>query len=117
MKNAHKYKLDDTFKFGKYNGKTISYVLNKDWKYVLWCLKNVEGFTLDKEAQDFANKCFVNTQKEEKTTEGTEILCYFPFHDKQTAHKQIMSFLRAAAEDILVEKSSQKYIQLKLELV
>lgn len=41
-------KILERFYFGKYKGKTLSYVLNIDPKYIEWCIDNIKEFKLTK---------------------------------------------------------------------
>jgi len=53
-KFTKKYDIIDTnseFPFGKYKGLTFSDIVNKDKKYLTWCLENVNGLTLTDEAK------------------------------------------------------------------
>jgi hypothetical protein len=42
--------LDDRFRFGQYKGKPLWEVLEKDRRYVVWCIDEIPGFELDDEA-------------------------------------------------------------------
>jgi len=44
--------LQDVMPFGQYKGQTIEDVINDDYQYVDWCLKNIKEFALDIDAQD-----------------------------------------------------------------
>ena len=40
------YTMLDKMTFGRYKGKKVQEVFNKDPKYLLWCVKNVDWFHL-----------------------------------------------------------------------
>jgi len=44
-----KYKLKDKILFGKYQNKSILWILHQDPSYLQWCIDNVEGFKLNQE--------------------------------------------------------------------
>ena len=48
-----KHSLKDRFNFGKHRGKTIKQVIDKDPTYVEWAIKNVDGFELNLQADDY----------------------------------------------------------------
>jgi hypothetical protein len=52
-KKPYASRLTDSFKGGKYAGKTIQQVIDTDISYVKSCLRNVEGFLLDSNAFDY----------------------------------------------------------------
>lgn len=52
MSISKTYYLSSVLLFGKYKGKTINWVLEKDCSYLRWCLDEVEGFKLTKRAMD-----------------------------------------------------------------
>lgn len=49
---SKKLELNDQLDFGKYEGKKVETVLNKDPKYLDWALKNVKEFDLTQEVKD-----------------------------------------------------------------
>ena len=44
--------VDDVFNFGKYDGKTIRYVISKNPSYIKWCWENIYQFQLSTELAD-----------------------------------------------------------------
>lgn len=40
--------MNRKFWFGKYKGRAILDIINEDYQYIDWCLKNVPTFTLNK---------------------------------------------------------------------
>ncbi|MDH1602840.1 MULTISPECIES: hypothetical protein [unclassified Empedobacter] len=40
------YQLNSSVNFGKYNGKNIKYILDNDFGYLCWCVKEIEDFTI-----------------------------------------------------------------------
>jgi hypothetical protein len=49
MKNWTIFSFDTTFNFGKYQGNTINQVAKFDFRYILWCIKNIEKFLITEE--------------------------------------------------------------------
>lgn len=43
------YNLDSEFTFGKYKGKKVIEVIEIDYTYLTWCIKNLDHFYLKKE--------------------------------------------------------------------
>ena len=41
------------FTFGKYEGKTIEYVMSENSNYILWADRNVKWFNLSKDLRDY----------------------------------------------------------------
>jgi hypothetical protein len=39
-----KYDMQDIFTFGKYKGSSLEDVIYDDFKYIVWCLDNLEWF-------------------------------------------------------------------------
>ena len=39
--------IHNIFTFGKYKGKTLLEVLDNDAQYIVWCIHNIENFTID----------------------------------------------------------------------
>jgi hypothetical protein len=60
MSDKRKYKLDDSVKFGKYKGYDLKTLIEKDSKYVIWCLKNIDWFEVDEEADAYLGEVFEN---------------------------------------------------------
>ena len=55
------YHQRETMKFGKYSGRTISYVIKKDISYIEWALKNKRDFTLEgDDLEEFIEKAGYN---------------------------------------------------------
>lgn len=50
VKNEKFYGLGDKFTFGKFEHETIEMVIRTEPTYLVWCLKNVDGFALTIEA-------------------------------------------------------------------
>ena len=48
MKGVHIYKLSQKIHFGKYRGKSIGFILNKDPQYILWANKVVSFFNINR---------------------------------------------------------------------
>lgn len=46
------YDLDTPLGFGKYKGQPVEDVLADDPSYLLWCLENVESFSVDQALED-----------------------------------------------------------------
>ena len=44
--------FDDVFWFGKYKGKTIEEVFEKDALYLAWCLDNIDSFRMSEEDEE-----------------------------------------------------------------
>ena len=107
------YTLNETLAFGKYRGKTLRQVLTQDANYVQWCLGNVQNFSMDCPAWDYAislSSAF-ETYKPKSTTmvakrdslpysDGIEVLLYNPWGDK------ILMYASSVAIDVMpiVEK-------------
>ena len=51
-KNLKNYSLDHCLDFGKYIDTEVENVIIHDPKYILWALKNVDNFSLNKRADD-----------------------------------------------------------------
>lgn len=43
----------DRLKFGKYRGRLVWEVIRDDPAYILWLLRNLEGFRLDEQAMGY----------------------------------------------------------------
>jgi len=39
------------FAFGKYKGETVATVMKSNTNYVIWCLENIDGFSVNKTVQ------------------------------------------------------------------
>jgi hypothetical protein len=50
------YGLNDRISFGKYEHDTIEEILDKDPDYIEWALDQIEGFSLDEEALEYAEE-------------------------------------------------------------
>ncbi len=46
------YTLTDVLSFGKYKGKTVVDVIERNHKYIAWCLANLTHFGLDAAAEE-----------------------------------------------------------------
>ena len=44
--------IHDTFTFGKHKGKTLLEVLESDAQYIVWCIRNIENFTIDSQLKE-----------------------------------------------------------------
>jgi len=62
MAEKKKYKLSWDIKFGKYKaeGFNLKGLIERDSKYVIWCLKNIEWFEIDKAADEYLKEVFEN---------------------------------------------------------
>lgn len=47
--------LNDEFTFGKYRGKTLKEVIEKEPTYIEWCMSEITDFLMDDEAYDYYN--------------------------------------------------------------
>lgn len=114
MKHSHIYELTDSLQFGKYRGYALQTILLQAPKYILWCVKNVDGFRMSSRAWDYAisvDNAFAHlmptTQKENNTlieiqlSDGIEVLTHYPWKDKQQFHRRFMDYARAFAEDVV----------------
>lgn len=115
MKQVHIYTLTDCLTFGKYRGRSIQDVLQKEPQYIQWCLQNVEGFKLDKAAWSYAtgiDDSFVHLIPEEQRKEdnalvekqlanGVELLAHYPWKDPLEARRSFIQYARSVAEDIV----------------
>lgn len=99
---AHKpYNLSDKLGFGKYRNQTLLSVLQRDVKYVYWCLNNVQEFELSNEALIFAqsiSELFVaikpnHQYKCQPYADGIDILTTFPWKERY------LIYMRTCAED------------------
>lgn len=45
--------IDSKMWFGKYKGLKIFEIIDKDYKYLIWCMENIEGFNLNNEAFEY----------------------------------------------------------------
>lgn len=114
MKQTHIYTLTDCLTFGKFRGRSILDVLQKEPQYIQWCLLNVKGFKLDKAAWSYAisiDDAFVHLIPEEQRKEdnavvekqlanGVELLAHYPWKDPIEARRSFIQYARAVAEDI-----------------
>lgn len=114
MKQTHIYSLTDCLTFGKFRGRSIQYVLQKEPQYIQWCLLNVQGFKLDKAAWSYATSidaAFVHLIPEEQRKEdnavvekqlanGVELLAHYPWKDPMEARRSFIQYARSVAEDI-----------------
>ena len=46
LKNLHVYDEDTVMSFGRYEGKTIEFLINNDVDYLLWCIINLANFVV-----------------------------------------------------------------------
>lgn len=44
--------VNDVLKFGKYKGRTVLEVIDENPSYIVWCIRNVKGFVIDKKLSD-----------------------------------------------------------------
>jgi len=51
MSNEKTYTKKTKFAFGKYKGETVGTVMKSNTNYVIWCLENVDGFSVNKTVQ------------------------------------------------------------------
>lgn len=51
-KSIYPMDLGDKFRFGKYRGQTLDYVLANGVHYIEWCIDNVDDFELSNEAYE-----------------------------------------------------------------
>lgn len=60
--------ITNKFQFGKYKGKTLFYVLDKNPQYIVWCINNIKDFKIDKGLKDDLLVHYSNwkTQQERK---------------------------------------------------
>ena len=58
MNRSTFHKLDDEFKFGKYQGSTFRKVLQSDPGYIRWCLENLTHFKLSSDLIDIIRSEF-----------------------------------------------------------
>jgi hypothetical protein len=54
--NYISYKLESPLGFGKYKGRIIKEIIEKDIGYISWCLINVERFVIEPEVEDYAKE-------------------------------------------------------------
>lgn len=114
MKSLHTYELTDSLQFGKYRGYVLQTVLLQKPKYILWCIKNVDGFRMSSRAWDYAvsiDAAFAsfmptahkghNTPVEMQLSDGIEVLTHYPWKDKQQFRRRFMDYARAFAEDVV----------------
>ncbi len=50
--------LEDKITFGKYKGLDLKTLIEEDHKYVVWALRNIDWFDIDKEAEEYLNEVF-----------------------------------------------------------
>ena len=84
MKNWTIFTAESIFTFGKHNGKTLEQVAQCDAPYILWCVRNIDKFLIDKGAfldfqkkyeKSFVTICSPTNDEFERTTnfyEATE---------------------------------------------
>lgn len=114
MKSSHTYELTDSLQFGKYRGYVLQTVLLQKPKYILWCIKNVDGFRMSSRAWDYAisiDAAFAsfmptahkgyNTPVEMQLSDGIEVLTHYPWKDKQQFRRRFMDYARTFAEDVV----------------
>ncbi len=114
MKHSHIYELTDSLQFGKYRGYALQTILLQAPKYILWCVKNVDGFRMSSRAWDYAmsvNATFAhlmpttqkgnNTLIEMQLSDGIEVLTHYPWKDKQQFRRRFMDYARTFAEDVV----------------
>lgn len=113
MKHSHMYDLTDSLQFGKYRGYALQTILLQAPKYILWCVKNVDGFRMSDRAWDYATSidiafsCLMPTAQEGNSnliemqlSDGIEVLTHYPWKDKQQFRRRFMDYARAFAEDV-----------------
>lgn len=114
MKSSHTYKLTDSLQFGKYRGYALQTILLQAPEYILWCIKNVDGFRMSSRAWDYAvsiDATFAsvmptahkghNTPVEMQLSDGIEVLTHYPWKDKQQFRRRFMDYARTFAEDVV----------------
>lgn len=114
MKSLHTYELTDSLQFGKYRGYALQTILLQAPKYILWCIKNVDGFWMSSRAWEYAigiDTAFAHlmptTQKgnnnliEMQLSDGIEVLKHYPWKDKQQFRRRFMDYARTIAEDVV----------------
>ena len=96
------YTLSDKLTFGKYRGRTIREVMQKDAAYIEWCKKNIEGFAVSEVLTD--NKRTINVSF---YSIGIEVLNINPWGYR------FFEKARSIAEDVHVvtEKKTHKKFQ------
>ena len=130
MKHSHIYELTDSLQFGKYRGYVLQAILLQAPKYILWCVKNVDGFRMSSRAWDYAisvDTAFTHlmptTQKgnniliEMQLSDGIEVLTHYPWKDKQQFLRRFMDCARAFAEDVTeLNPTDMKYTPMDYQL-
>lgn len=114
MKSLHTYELTDSLQFGKYRGYALQTILLQAPKYILWCVKNVDGFLMSSRAWEYAmsidtafSHLMPTAQKgnssliEMQLSDGIEVLTHYPWKDKQQFRHRFMDYARTFAEDIV----------------
>jgi hypothetical protein len=46
------FAMGDTLTFGKYEDEVLDTVIQTDPTYIVWCIRNIEGFLVSEEAED-----------------------------------------------------------------
>jgi hypothetical protein len=84
MKNWTIFTAESIFTFGKHQGKTLEQVAQCDAPYILWCVRNIDKFLIEKDAfldfqkkyeKSFVTICSPTNDEFERTTnfyEATE---------------------------------------------
>lgn len=67
MKTITLYSLDDKLSFGKHKGYSIHHIIHNDPQYLDWCIANIDGFKLDKDAKAEAYNRYLDEQSEIQT--------------------------------------------------
>jgi hypothetical protein len=52
-RKTNSFGLRSELTFGKYIGKKLEEVIDEDYKYVRWCLENIEWFDMSEEAEEY----------------------------------------------------------------
>lgn len=130
MKSSHIYELTDSLRFGKYRGYALQTILLQAPKYILWCVKNIDGFRMSSRAWEYAisidtafSHLMPTAQNENSSliemqlSDGIEVLTHYPWKDKQQFRRRFMDYARTFAEDVIeLQQTNMQYTPMACQL-